>query len=209
MELKTANLILSHISYEKLRYKSGVPRDVSEFLSDKTAADDSLWNGGFEIKKGTDTVGWILFHGKPNENHEVNIFLFVLKKHRNKGYMSEALPAVAKWVFRQKDVYYIRTKVQKDDKISRRTLEKSRFIIPGRLYTSLGEEFGEDESVDYEFYELEKNSPVWYLVLMCIGAVGGWLIPGHTILATMTGMVAGFMAGFVIDRLDRKKRSRS
>ena len=84
---------------------------------------------GFEtwmiVRKDTMTViGDIGFHGKPNENGEVEVGYGLVENERRKGFGLESLSAIINWALSQKNVKIIKAECLIDNIPSTRILEK-------------------------------------------------------------------------------------
>lgn len=84
---------------------------------------------GFEFwmiqcKENNTVIGDIGFHGKPDENGEVEVGFGLVREEWNKGYGFEALKGIAKWTKMQEGVKKIKADCLIDNVASRRILEK-------------------------------------------------------------------------------------
>ncbi len=59
------------------------------------------------LKSENRIIGHIMLKGYPNEQGEVNIGYYMQEYYREKGYMSEAINKLIRWIFSNSDVKYI------------------------------------------------------------------------------------------------------
>lgn len=74
-------------------------------------------------------VGDLCFKGPPNENGEIEIGYGTYDGFQGRGYMTEALGAMAGWAFRQPGVRAIVAETDKDNVASHKTLSKNDFVV--------------------------------------------------------------------------------
>lgn len=74
-------------------------------------------------------VGDLCFKGSPNDNGEVEIGYGTYDGFQGRGYMTEALNAMAGWAFRQPGVLVILAETDMDNVASHKTLSKNDFIV--------------------------------------------------------------------------------
>ena len=75
-------------------------------------------------KDDMQVVGDIGFHGKPNEEGEVEVGFGLVEQERGKGFGFEALKAIINWLSSQDSVKFIRADCLIINKPSARILEK-------------------------------------------------------------------------------------
>lgn len=85
---------------------------------------------GFETwmivdKNNNKIIGDIGFHGKPNENGEVEVGFGLIEHERGKGFGSESLNAIMDWLKLQESVKVIKAECLISNKPSARILEKA------------------------------------------------------------------------------------
>lgn len=81
------------------------------------------------LKSENRIIGHIMLKGYPNENGEVIIGYYMQKQYRSRGYMSEAVKGICKWVFLNDDVRYVIADTLKDNKISQKLLQKIGMVF--------------------------------------------------------------------------------
>ena len=77
-------------------------------------------------------VGDLCFKG-PVRNHAVEIGYGIQPAYEGCGYTTEALQAMTKWAFQQKDVVFVEAETAPDNKASQRVLEKCGFVPDGTM----------------------------------------------------------------------------
>ncbi|MCR3757540.1 GNAT family N-acetyltransferase [Clostridium felsineum] len=102
-------------------------KDILPIIS-KNLEKDKI-PSGFEtwpiIRKDTmQVIGDIGFHGKPNENGEVEVGYGIVENQRKQGFGFEALSAIIDWANLQKNVSIIKAECLIENKPSLRMLEK-------------------------------------------------------------------------------------
>lgn len=75
-------------------------------------------------------VGDLCFKG-PAKNSAVEVGYGILPKFEGIGYMTEAVNAITKWAFAQKDVLFVEAETDPENKASQRVLEKCGFKPDG------------------------------------------------------------------------------
>ncbi len=78
-------------------------------------------------KKEKAIIGGFCFHGEPDENRQVEIGYGTDAKYRNKGYMTEAIKAIALCLREDKHVKTLMAETDKSNISSIRVLEKCGF----------------------------------------------------------------------------------
>jgi [ribosomal protein S5]-alanine N-acetyltransferase len=79
-------------------------------------------------KAGNTIVAGLLYTGEPTENGEVEIGYGTEPPHQNKGYMTEALGGMVRWMKTRKAIRSILAQTDKDNLPSHRTLVKNGFV---------------------------------------------------------------------------------
>ena len=74
-------------------------------------------------------VGDLCFKGFPNDIGEVEIGYGTYDGFQGRGYMTEAISAMAGWAFRQPGVRAIVAETERDNVSSHRTLSKNGFVV--------------------------------------------------------------------------------
>lgn len=74
-------------------------------------------------------VGDLCFKGSPDENGEIEIGYGTYDDFQGKGYMTEAIGAIAGWAFRQPGVRAIVAETDKENVASHKTLSKNDFVV--------------------------------------------------------------------------------
>ena len=77
-------------------------------------------------------VGDLCFKG-PVRNHAVEIGYGIQPAYEGCGYTTEALQAMTKWAFQQKDVVFVEAETAPENKASQRVLEKCGFVPDGTM----------------------------------------------------------------------------
>lgn len=89
----------------------------------------TAWN--IQLNDGKNiNVGDLCFKGL-DSNGMTEIGYGIKKEHEGKGYMTEALIAMARWASQQVDVKCIEAETNPDNKVSQRVLEKAGFKLNG------------------------------------------------------------------------------
>ena len=152
MQLETDRLLIVPLSYERLLayLEAGtrleeelnlarVQRVVSKELLDAmnetilpaVAASpenyvfSTLWT--IISKKDNQMVGDFCFKGKPDTNGEIEIGYGIYDKFRRKGYMTEAIRAIAEWAFFQAGVEAIVAETEQGNFASHKALQNNGF----------------------------------------------------------------------------------
>lgn len=76
------------------------------------------------LKSENRIIGHIMLKGYPNEQGEVNIGYYMQEHYREKGYMSEAINKLIRWIFSNSDVKYIVADTLKTNTTSQNLLKK-------------------------------------------------------------------------------------
>ncbi len=96
----------------------------------KASLEKSKIPTGFETwmiinKNNKKIIGDIGFHGKPNENGEVEVGFGLVEHERGKGFGSESLNAIMDWLNFQESVKIIKAECLINNKPSAKILEKA------------------------------------------------------------------------------------
>ena len=167
----------------------------------------ALWHTAWRMtpKDTGETLGDLGFHGMPVDKTE-EIGYGVLEQHRNKGYATEAVHALADWAFTQQGVYFARAITDEGNTASERVLEKVRFkklpLDPAAAALEDGQ----------TLWELEKPATMWMMIFMCIGMGSGGAIGSASdnySMGMVIGMSIGLALGSVLDSQDRAQRKRA
>lgn len=76
------------------------------------------------LKSENRIIGHIMLKGYPNEQGEVNIGYYMQERYREKGYMSEAINKLIRWIFSNSYVKYIVADTLKTNTTSQNLLKK-------------------------------------------------------------------------------------
>ena len=74
-------------------------------------------------------VGDLCFKGSPKDNGEIEIGYGTYDGFQGRGYMTEAISAMAGWAFRQSGVRAIVAETERDNVSSHKTLSKNGFVV--------------------------------------------------------------------------------
>jgi RimJ/RimL family protein N-acetyltransferase len=108
----------------------GMKKAYSEMLSGcKRNPEQRIWHAVWNMQLNDETgrsVGDLSFKGL-NSNGMVEIGYGIKKEYEGKGYMTEAVTAMARWASEQIGVKYVEAEADPDNKASHRVLEKAGF----------------------------------------------------------------------------------
>ena len=76
-------------------------------------------------------VADICFKGEPDDDGEVEIGYGTYNEYQGKGFMTETIKAISKWVFKQEKVKYIYAETDKKNNASEKVLVRNNFIKVG------------------------------------------------------------------------------
>ena len=95
----------------------------------KTQPDDCLWHTVWPIIHNEENrvIGTTGFGGPPNERGEVFTGYWIDERYRNRGYVTEAVQALAQWAFENPDVRAVTANTPEENLASQRVLQKSGF----------------------------------------------------------------------------------
>ncbi len=205
IEVKTKRMTLRPMSDEEIEaLTEGIDDDdlraaYTEMLDGcKRDPENRVWYAPWKmtLKDSQKSVGDLCFKG-PAKNHAVEIGYRVLSEHESKGYASEALQAVTKWAFAQKDVIFVEAETAQDDMASRHVLEKCGFVPDG---TSGGE--GPRFVLESP---LTNWSPIYMLFGMSIGMSIGQM-HGQLLWGMALGISLGVLVGVLLNNSAQKSR---
>ena len=138
-EIKTKRLTLCPMSDAEIEALiERTPSDelraaYGEMLSGgKSDPGNRVWYAPWSmvLKDAQEYVGDLGFKG-PVKKHAVEIGYGVLPEYEGQGYTTEAVQAMTQWAFQQKDVVFVETETDPENKASQRVLEKCGFVPDG------------------------------------------------------------------------------
>jgi [ribosomal protein S5]-alanine N-acetyltransferase len=149
--LRTIRLELVPLSLEELlRWVSGQradddPHPPSSVHGDAQASlelslalcrDDPsrhAWHAPWKIHRISDgrSLGMLSFSQPPKRDEDVVLAYWMDTRYQNQGYMTEALEAVCRWAFRDKQLRHLVASTEATNRASRRVLEKTGFMRDG------------------------------------------------------------------------------
>lgn len=148
--------------YEKLDLQTGnhiveePVKSAHEFMFNKLneGKQDYMWQTNWIVvlKEEKCIIGGIMIKGVPNDKGEVILGYGTDKNYQSKGYMTEALKGLIKWIFQNPDVLSIIADTDKNNIPSHRVLEKSGFI----KYKETKETNDEGEIEELTWWKLDK-----------------------------------------------------
>ena len=148
------------------------------------------------LKDSQEFIGDLCFKG-PVKNHSVEIGYGIQPEYEGRGYTTEALQALTKWAFGQKDVVFVEAETAPDNKASQRVLEKCGFVPDGTT--------GEEGPRFMLESPLTNWSPIYMLFGMSIGMSFGQM-HGQMLYGMAIGMSLGVLAGILINNSAKKER---
>lgn len=152
MQLETERLLVVPLNYEQLlayleantrleeelnlaRVQRAVSKEVADAMNETilpAVADASenyvfltLWT--IISKRDNQMVGDFCFKGKPDTNGEIEIGYGIYDNFRRKGYMTEAISAIAEWAFSQAGVKAIMAETEQANFASHKALQNNGF----------------------------------------------------------------------------------
>ncbi len=131
MELTASNTLVNEETQQAIR------NDLLPFLidSNKYAFYYTIW---IIIEKVQNSIiGGICFHGKPDENAEVEIGYGIDEEFRNNGYMTETLNAMLNWLKSNKEILSVKAETDFENVSSIKVLEKNDFFISEKVGNSV------------------------------------------------------------------------
>ena len=158
-----------------------------------------VWYAPWKIclKDGGAMAGDLCFKG-PVRNYAVEIGYGIAPDFAGKGYMTEAVQAMTRWAFSQKDVTFVEAETAPDNKASQRILEKCGFTP-----------YGEGE--EGPRFVLEAPLPQWMPIYMLFGLSIGLSLGtslGNTATGMCLGMCFGLCIGSALDASARREREK-
>ena len=130
------------------------------------------------------------------ENNAIEPIYKLYDRYKTFEYIEQITDAITNWAYTQKDTYYVDIKVNKEELIIQRVLDKLEF-----------EKVHEDETLVY--YEKEAPKTNWMSLYMCIGMSMGVAFgsSGNNLATGMCiGICIGLGIGSSLDASDKKKR---
>ena len=165
----------------------------------KRDPENRIWYAPWKmlLKDSKVFVGDLCFKG-PAKNGAVEVGYGILPKFEGIGYMTEAVKAITKWAFAQKDVLFVEAETDPENKASQRVLEKCGFKPDGT-----GKEGPR--------FVLESPPTNWMTVYMCLGMSIGMALgmqQDQMMLGMSIGMSVGVRIGMMLDASDKSKREK-
>ena len=164
----------------------------------KRDPENRIWYAPWKmtLKDSQEFIGDLCFKG-PVKNHSVEIGYGIQPEYEGRGYTTEALQALTKWAFGQKDVVFVEAETAPDNKASQRVLEKCGFVPDGTP--------GEEGPRFMLESPLTNWSPIYMLFGMSIGMSFGQM-HGQMLYGMAIGMSLGVLAGILINNSAKKER---
>lgn len=164
----------------------------------KREPENRIWYAPWKmtLKNSQEFIGDLCFKG-PVKNHSVEIGYGIQPEYEGRGYTTEALQALTKWAFGQKDVVFVEAETAPDNKASQRVLEKCGFVPDGTP--------GEEGPRFMLESPLTNWSPIYMLFGMSIGMSFGQM-HGQMLYGMAIGMSLGVLAGILINNSAKKER---
>ncbi|BCN30953.1 GNAT family N-acetyltransferase [Anaeromicropila herbilytica] len=140
--VKTDHLIIEPLSDSEMEHLIAKELDTdmkqaySEMLAGcKQNPEQRIWHAVWNMQINDVTgksVGDLSFKGL-DSNGIVEIGYGIKEEYEGQGYMTEAVTAMARWASEQIGVKYVEAETDPDNKASQRVLEKSGFILNGKI----------------------------------------------------------------------------
>ena len=164
----------------------------------KREPENRIWYAPWKmtLKDSQEFIGDLCFKG-PVKNHSVEIGYGIQPEYEGRGYTTEALQALTKWAFGQKDVVFVEAETAPDNRASQRVLEKCGFVPDGTT--------GEEGPRFVLESPLTNWSPIYMLFGMSIGMSFGQM-HGQMLYGMAIGMSLGVLAGILINNSAKKER---
>ena len=164
----------------------------------KRDPENRIWYAPWEMMRNDsgESIGDVDFKG-PAKNHAVEIGYGVQPAYEGRGYTTEAVQAMTRWAFSQKDVVFVEAETDPDNKASQRILEKCGFVPDG----TMGEEGPR--------FVLESPMTNWTSIYMLFGiAIGMSVGQMHSqmLWGMALGISLGVLAGALVNRSVKKNR---
>ena len=148
------------------------------------------------LKGGPEYIGDLDFKG-PAKAHAVEIGYGVQPEYEGHGYTTEAVKAMAKWAFQQKDVVFVEAETDPDNRASQRVLEKCGFVPDGTV------------GAEGPRFVLESPLTNWTPIYMLFGIAIGMSIGqmhGQMLWGMALGIGLGSAAGMLLTGAAQKSR---
>lgn len=204
-EINGSRLTLSPMPVEELRRKvaeltdPALKKAYGEMLDGaEQHANAAIWYLPWKIflSSTEEFVGEIGFKGYPDASYEAEIGYGIEPEYQGNGYASEAVAALCKWAFSQRDCYFIRAETAPGAYASQRVLTKNGFYCIGA-------------GKEGPLYELERPKINWTTTFLCIGlalGVGFGAALDNLPFCISGGMVMGMLIGGLFEQRDRSHR---
>lgn len=150
-----------------------------------------------KLKKECTYIGDLGFKGPPRER-AVEIGYGVLPAFEGNGYTTEAVQAMIRWCFENKNVVFLEAEAEADNRASLRILEKCGFIPDG-------------EGQEGPRFVLERPVPIRVAVYMLFGlSISTALCASLGIIGmgTPIGLCIGLAIGAALDAIVKKERKK-
>lgn len=109
--------------------KEAILNDLLPNIVD-TAKDSYFYTMWIVIEKVQKAIiGGICFHGAPDDDGEVEIGYGIDADYRNRGFMTETIAGLIRWVSENKEVKAIKAETEIENNASVRVLEKNNFKV--------------------------------------------------------------------------------
>ncbi len=160
--------------------------------------ENRIWYAPWKmaLKDGPEYIGDLDFKG-PAKAHAVEIGYGVQPEYEGHGYTTEAVKAMAKWAFQQKDVVFVEAETAPDNRASQRVLEKCGFVPDGTM--------GEEGPRFVLESPLTNWTPIYMLFGMAIGMSIGRM-HGQMLWGLALGISLGSAAGLLLTSAAQKSR---
>lgn len=147
--------------------------------------ENRIWYAPWEMVRndGGESIGDVDFKG-PARNHAVEIGYGVQPEYEGRGYTTEAVQAMTRWAFGQKDVVFVEAETDPDNKASQRILEKCGFVLESPM---------------------TNQTPIYMLFGIAIGMSIGQM-RGQMLWGMALGIGLGVLAGALLDSSAKKNR---
>ena len=181
-EIKTKRLTLCPMSDAEI-----------EALIERTPSDELRAAYGEMLSGGKSDPGNRVWYAP----HAVEIGYGVLPEYEGQGYTTEAVQAMTQWAFQQKDVVFVETETDPENKASQRVLEKCGFVPDGTTREE-GPRFVLESP-------LSSQVSIYMLFGIAIGMSVGQMC-GQMVWGLAPGISLGLLAGVLLDNAAKKKR---
>ena len=204
-EIKTKRMVLSPMSdaeTEALIARTDSDDELraayGEMLDGcKRDPENRIWYAPWRmaLKDGTPYIGDLCFKG-PAKNHSVEIGYGIQPEYEGQGYTTEAVRAMTRWAFGQKDVVFVEAETDPDNGASQRVLEKCGFVPDGT---------GKEGPRFVLESPLTNWSPIYMLFGMSIGMSIGHF-QDQMLLGMALGISLGVLVGMAMNSSEKKSR---